>query len=87
MKIENEEELKKQIQDCVFPIHITENLKFSNRGLTKREYFAIMAMQGILSNTSFSKDLKEGFKVLSMCFAVNIADDLLEALNNKPCQH
>lgn len=44
MKIENEEELKRQIQDCVFPIHITENLKFCNRGLTKREYFAAMAM-------------------------------------------
>jgi hypothetical protein len=26
-------------------------------GLTKREYFAVLAMQGILSNPIFSKDL------------------------------
>ena len=75
MKIENEEELKRQIQDCVFPVHITENLKFSNRGLTKREYFAAMALIGYISQNDlqYKDDIAE--------YSVLQADELIKALN------
>lgn len=47
-------------------------------GLTKREYFAAMAMQGILSNASRIKEENHWCK-----FAVIYADALIEALNKE----
>ena len=49
-----------------------------NMGLTKREYFAAMAMQGMCANSSFTKcatyeDMAE--------WSVKQADALIEALN------
>jgi hypothetical protein len=78
MKIENEEELKRQIQDCVFPVHITENLKFCNRGLTKREYFAAMAMQALLTSSWQKVNPSEEFLGE---MATTAADNLIKHLN------
>jgi hypothetical protein len=50
---------------------------YTASGLTKREHFAAMAMQGILSNTQqlFMSDIEVGEK------ATEIADALISALN------
>jgi hypothetical protein len=56
-------------------IHNSEECK--NDGLTKREYFAALAMQGFASsnpNISFSEQAK---------WAVTSADKLIEELNKK----
>ena len=50
-------------------------------GLTKREHFAAMAMQGMLANTD-SKD----WSMLEVCAdSISYADSLLKALENKEC--
>jgi len=46
-------------------------------GLTKREYFAAMAMQGLFANPNYTNNL---FAV----DAVRNADDLIVALNKEP---
>lgn len=54
------------------------------RGLTKRELFAAMAMQATLSNPHTAAQNEEGLNalpgVVSIC-AIEIADALIEALN------
>lgn len=59
-------------------------------GLTKREYFAAMAMQGILSNEELRKaclmDAKTEAQPLNSAaarFAVDQAEELIEALNKE----
>jgi hypothetical protein len=67
------------------PIHNVINSKkdysddniYKSNGLTKREYFASMAMQGIISNKD-GLDIKIERIVES---AVDTADDLIEELN------
>lgn len=49
-------------------------------GLTKREYFAAMAMQAIISTNSFNWDSTSRN-------AVQVADDLILELNNKKQRH
>lgn len=49
-------------------------------GLTKREYFAGLAMQGLLSNSSVIKDNNGKLDNYGKA-AVELADALLEALN------
>ena len=49
--------------------------RFLNYGLTKREYFAAMAMQGICADTNCTH---EGQIIIS---SVRIADLLIEELN------
>lgn len=46
-------------------------------GLTKREYFAAMAMQGILSSPKI--DLTKGDKLMEV--SIDVADALINALN------
>ena len=46
-----------------------------NKGLTKREYFAAMAMQGIMSYPRMQPNESEA------AFCVEMADALIEALN------
>ena len=61
--------------------HDSEHFEHSHRystGLTKREKFAAMAMQGILSNGGTQRG-NEKYQSES---AVAMADTLLEALNN-----
>lgn len=58
-----------------------------NGGLTKREYFAAMAMQGFISNSELIKITKGTESVANLyesfaCDAVSQADALIEALNN-----
>ena len=53
-------------------------------GLTKREYFAGLAMQGLISScdwnfTTFNKDLIEA----TSKNAIELADELLKQLENK----
>ena len=49
-----------------------------NKGLTKREYFSAMAMQGILSMAKIWPD--NGYNKLARS-SVKIADALIDALN------
>ncbi len=63
----------------------TENRE---HGLTKREYFAAMAMQGLTTNPEFLKTTnhitEEGY-LKSLCeSAVNSADALITELNKTP---
>lgn len=60
-----------------FPIP-TEKVFFGRDGLTKREYFAALAMQGML--TSSNMNWKPNDAELGE-FAVMAADNLLAALN------
>jgi hypothetical protein len=64
-------------EKCAFGF---EGLTSLAEGLTKREYFAAMAMQGILS----SRGLQEAISADRLrweAFAVEMADNLLEELD------
>ncbi len=50
-----------------------------SKGLTKREYFAIQALQGILSSRELQKACNED-RTPWHSFAVEIADELLKEL-------
>lgn len=50
-------------------------------GMTKREYFAALAMQGYLS--TYDKDTAPGYEVAAQQ-AVRYADALIDALNANP---
>lgn len=66
------------IKDAAFPQSVETSEKiFHTKGLTKREYFAAMAMQAILTNYSSQTiyQIEPGKK------AVNYADALIAALN------
>ena len=65
-------EKKTIANDCVFPIIVGNYLVDS--GLTKRESFAVMAMQGLLANDS-------GLITSKARDAVKAADALIEELN------
>ena len=63
-----------------FPITVefkqgNDDLVISNAGLTKREYFAVVAIAGVLNDQDISP--KHAAK-----FAVECADALIEALND-----
>jgi hypothetical protein len=58
------------------PIHTIEyNNNYISYGLTKREYFAAMAMQGLLSDYE-SESIEDYSK-----YAVQLADTLIEELS------
>jgi hypothetical protein len=58
----------------------TDGNKFYDPGLTKREYFAAIALQGILGHEKLYHS--DGF--LNPCIdAVKMADELIKALNNE----
>lgn len=65
------------LQDKGFPSHVSVLADGVCAGLTKREYFAAMAMQGILARSS---DTNENIATVS----VNAADALITALNKQP---
>ena len=50
------------------------------KGLTKREYFAAMAMQGVLSNSAILDYLKDSNTLYLSERAVKIADEILDQL-------
>lgn len=68
--------MKTEPNESMHPI--TDNVLTCDKGLTKREYFAAMAMQGICANTSrYEPDRLANY-------AVRIADYLIEELNKQP---
>lgn len=65
-----------------------EQISAINKGLTKREYFAAMAMMGLLANThliskcaSKAEDNKIEWREQASIEAVEITDALIKALN------
>ena len=71
MKETNEDEYAFALCDTEF--------KTVQTGLTKREYFAAKALQGILSDSSTHGSAED-----AVCASVRIADLLIEALNKQP---
>ena len=63
--------------DLAYPVKKVDTINYT--GLTKREYFAAMAMQGIITNKD-GLDIKIERIVES---AVDTADALIEELNKK----
>ena len=77
-------------KDLINPTYSQSGVKL-NKGLTKREYFAAMALQGICSTFSGSpnaeRQAEKVGKTLSetmAIYAVDVADALINALNEKP---
>lgn len=60
-------------------IHPNGEVVFGTQGLTKREYFAAMAFQGFLANTSFSEAAVGGDKLIPA--SVGAAEMLIKELN------
>lgn len=72
-----------------FVLPLTSGTTFAQEGLTKREYFAGLAMQGIISGIFSSKDAYNSFASqthnISLRIAnksVEYADELLKQLNS-----
>jgi hypothetical protein len=63
--------------DQAFPKH---PYSYSDSGLTKREYFAAMAMQGICANSSLAE--RSSYNSFAE-WSVQQADALIEALNKE----
>lgn len=62
----------------IYPVVNTEGY-VREWGLTKREYFAAMAMQGLLANEAHSYRTN----LLLAEYAVIVSDELINALNKK----
>ncbi len=68
--------------DSAFPIFDSDGEHFMKHGgLTKREYFAGLALQGILSSPALN--LAEYDPSLNACLAIQAADILIHTLNEK----
>ena len=88
-KEETLKQLSKVLRNSIFPVNVDiHNLKdhVIYQGLTKREYFAAMAMQGLISNLSEYVQVHQkssGHELIypSMDTAVIIADALIAELN------
>ena len=65
-----------------FPIITPLGSVIHDGGLTKREYFAAMAMQGMLAGHDYPFALDEIAEASDLCVAY--ADGLLRALERKP---
>ena len=65
----------------------SEQQAFANEyhcGLSKREYFAGLAMQGLLANTTqFSLNITNDSIVWATIASIKIADELLKQLENE----
>lgn len=77
----------KNANNPIIPIYESPNIHESNMGLNKREYFAGLAMQGILANTNYS-DLLAGNNRFQDVFTVaelscRMANELLEQLGDE----
>ena len=65
--------------DCAYP---ADNQTQTEGGLTKREYFAAIAMQGLLAN-GFHLDMnRESEKAMLISKSIECADRLIADLNN-----
>lgn len=87
MKTNGNEPACSIVETCAVEGHAT--IECTSQGLTKREYFAAMAMQGLLSNNYGEKlnELSEWMGVTPqqavVTMAVELADALIEALNKE----
>ncbi|GAB3783357.1 hypothetical protein GCM10028818_41210 [Spirosoma horti] len=63
-------------EQSAFPLDINEGMP--QWGLTKREYVAAQALQGLLANPSYADYSVES----TVSSAVNFAEALINALNN-----
>ena len=83
-KQETLKELSKVLRHSIFPVAVDiNNLKdhVIYQGLTKREYFAAMAMQGMVANGS-SIDIDKDYPYQTRAkTCILIADALIKALN------
>ena len=87
---EAQHEFGEYIKDAAFPQSVETSEKiFHTKGLTKREYFAAMAMQGILANPNTSHQIESQYgkidandanKILAYT-ATKLSDALIKALN------
>ena len=73
MRNDNLERLMAHVENNAFPMKITEDTLAVSGGLTKREYFAGLAMQGLLADGIL--DFESVADI-----AVDQADELIEAL-------
>ena len=78
-------EIGKLIKNSAFPFEIEhKDGKVYAKGLTKREYFAAMAMQGILANPNTSHQIESQYGKIDANEAnrilVNTATELSDAL-------
>ena len=73
--------MKTNANDTAFPI-INPTNNEGHPGLTKREYFAAMALQGILSNEELRYKIRQDNE-LSGDVATKFADQLIEQLNKE----
>jgi hypothetical protein len=68
-----------------FPIPASHTVQYGSTrtvyGMTKREYFAAMVMQGITANMKLGED--SGYQTIAE-WSVKQADALIEALNKQP---
>ena len=72
--------MKNSEQPAMPFIEAIDGLNNHRMGLTKREYFAGLAMQGLLANSGYWKTLENGGDdYLTQC-AVELADSLLKQL-------
>ena len=72
-------EIGKLIKNSAFPFEIEhKDGKVYAKGLTKREYFAAMAMQGYLANTNIGGNY---LPIEHAIDSVKLADALIKALN------
>ncbi len=72
----------RDLNDSAFPIFDSEgDFLIRNIGLNKREYFAALALQGILSSPALN--LAEYDPSLNACLAIQAADILIHMLNKK----
>ena len=68
--------------DSGYPVSEDRIYKSTITGLTKREYFAGLALQGTCSNQEFLKNLNaDPNLVIKAC--IEIADELLKQLENE----
>ena len=63
-------------ESYAFPVVVNENINYFHGGLSKREYFAAMAMQGLLTESQVLDNHDKFAK-----FAVQAADALIAELN------
>lgn len=77
----NTTETKNQDLPAFASVAISGNHGYQQDGLTKREYFAAMAMQGIVSNQEFLKNLNAESDLV-VKGVLEIADKLLAKLSN-----
>lgn len=78
---------KTNANDLVNPAYINnghDDRGYTHDGLTKREYFAAMAMQGFCANPETNRPLNdkdEDLKIALSRVSVKLADALIEQLN------